>query len=68
MPIPDDEAAEADEHHLLPKASALILLAEIDDAGSVTEAARRLGISQPAVSKQLRRLEQILNAPLFERS
>lgn len=53
---------------LLPDPGALILLAEIADAGSVTEAARRLGISQPAVSKQLRRLEQLLNVSLFERN
>jgi LysR family transcriptional regulator of abg operon len=47
--------------------SALVLLAEIADAGSVTAAARVLGCTQPALSKQLRRLEQAQGAPLFER-
>jgi LysR family transcriptional regulator, regulator of abg operon len=61
--LPASAAADAP----LPDPAALMLLAEIADAGSVTEAARRLGISQPAVSKQLRRLEQVLNASLFER-
>lgn len=57
----------ADEDPLLPDPAALVLLAEIADAGSVTAAARRLGVSQPAVSKQLRRLEQALGVTLFER-
>ena len=51
----------------MPDPAALVLLAEIADAASVTAAARRLGLSQPAVSKQLRRLEQSLNVALFER-
>ena len=52
---------------LVPDPTALLLLAEIADAGSVTAAAQRLGVSQPAVSKQLRRLEQSLGVVLFER-
>lgn len=51
----------------LPDPAALVLLAEIADAGSVTEAARRLGCSQPAISKQLRRFEESLGVALFER-
>jgi molybdate transport repressor ModE-like protein len=51
----------------VPDPAALMLLAEIADAGSVTAAARALGLSQPAVSKQLRRLEEALGVPLFER-
>ncbi|MEZ4230011.1 MAG: LysR substrate-binding domain-containing protein [Polyangiaceae bacterium] len=35
--------------------------------GSVTAAARRLRVSQPAVSKQLKELEQTLGAALFDR-
>ncbi|NML46122.1 LysR family transcriptional regulator [Ramlibacter sp. G-1-2-2] len=57
----------ATDDPLPPDPAALVLLAEIADAGSVTEAARRLGVSQPAVSKQLRRLEQALGVTLFER-
>ena len=55
------------DHEDLPDPAALVLLAQIADAGSVTAAARALGCSQPALSKQLRRLELALGAPLFER-
>ncbi len=51
-----------------PDPAALLLLAEIADAGSLTAAARTLGTSQPALSKQLRRLEQQLGVPVFDRS
>ena len=37
------------------------------DAGSITEGARRLHVSQPSVSRQLRALEKELGAALFER-
>lgn len=36
--------------------------------GSIGEAARRLGVSQPALSKRLRQLEAVCGAPLLERS
>ena len=36
--------------------AAMILLAEIAEAGSLTAAARNLGTTQPALSKQLKRL------------
>ena len=40
----------------------------IADCGSITQAAERLGTSQPAVSQQLARLEESLgNIPLFDR-
>lgn len=45
-----------------------MLLAEIADEGSVTAAACKLGSSQPAVSKQLRRLEESLGVTLLERA
>ena len=51
-----------------PEPGALVLFADIADAGSVTLAASRMGLSQPAVSKQLRRLEDQLGVALFERS
>ncbi|WP_334176203.1 LysR family transcriptional regulator [Pseudoxanthobacter sp.] len=41
------------------------MLGEVQHYG---EAARRLGISQPSLTKQIRRLEDLLGAPLFERS
>ncbi|HLZ48031.1 MAG TPA: LysR family transcriptional regulator [Candidatus Limnocylindria bacterium] len=39
----------------------------VADAGKVTAAARDLHVAQPSVSKQLRKLETELGAPLFER-
>lgn len=46
----------------------LRVLCTIADSGSVGRAAAVLGASQPATSTQLRRIEQILGAPLFERT
>jgi len=42
-------------------------LIAISEEGTFTAAARQLGISQPAVSRQLLRLEQRLGVSLFER-
>jgi LysR family transcriptional regulator of abg operon len=47
--------------------SALSLIATIADAGSLTSAAQELGFSQPALTKQLRKIEQALGVTLFER-
>lgn len=41
---------------------------EIADTGSINEAARRLNVSQPPLSYQLRLLEEELGVRLFERS
>ncbi|MFE6287647.1 LysR substrate-binding domain-containing protein [Streptomyces sp. NPDC057877] len=39
----------------------------IADAGSLTRAATALGLAQPALSAQLKRIERTLGGPLFER-
>lgn len=54
LPVPIDPAA-------------LSLVAVIADAGSLTAAAREMGHTQPALTKQLRKLEQALGVTLFER-
>jgi LysR family transcriptional regulator, mexEF-oprN operon transcriptional activator len=46
----------------------LRVFAVVADSGSVTEAARRLYLTQPAVSAALRRLKTSVGAPLFARS
>jgi DNA-binding transcriptional LysR family regulator len=43
------------------------LLAVMEE-GSVNRAARRLGVAQPTLSRQIQTLEQELGAPLFERN
>ncbi|MCW3494203.1 LysR family transcriptional regulator [Microbacterium sp. SSM24] len=48
-------------------AQALRVVKAIADEGSITGAAAVLGYSQPAVSQQLKRLEQRLQLPLVER-
>ncbi|GGY78260.1 small neutral protease regulatory protein [Streptomyces nitrosporeus] len=42
-------------------------LCAIADAGSLHQAARRLGVSQPALTTQLQRIERALGAELFSR-
>jgi DNA-binding MarR family transcriptional regulator len=37
------------------------------DAGSFTRAAERMFIAQPTLSQQIRRLEEIVGAPLLQR-
>ncbi|MFO7921972.1 MAG: LysR substrate-binding domain-containing protein [Nioella sp.] len=56
--LPDDDA-------LLRR---LRLLLRVVDCGGVGEAAREIGISQPAVSSQIKRLESDLGVSLFRRS
>lgn len=46
----------------------LRLLSAVANAGSVTRAARALGLTQPAVSKGLRALERQVGVPLFVRA
>jgi DNA-binding transcriptional LysR family regulator len=40
----------------------------VADAGSFTHAAQRMFIAQPTLSQQIRRLEEIVGAPLLQRS
>ncbi|MGH3095345.1 MAG: LysR family transcriptional regulator, partial [Streptosporangiales bacterium] len=42
--------------------------AAVAEEGNLTRAAERLYVSQPAITKQIRRLEGLLGAPLFTRS
>lgn len=49
-------------------AAALALLATLSEAGSLSAAARAAGVTQPALTKQLARLERQLGVPLFVRS
>lgn len=46
----------------------LRVLVAVADHGSVTKAAASLGLSQPSLSTQLRRIEREMGAPLFDRS
>jgi len=41
-------------------------LVEVVDTGSVTKAARRMGRTQPAITMQIRRLEELVGKPLFD--
>ena len=60
----DDQA-----HRLLRglKLPQLRLLAEIRACGSLTEAADRLGMTQPAASRMLARIEEVIGHPVHER-
>ena len=45
----------------------LKVVCAIAEAGSVTKAASRLGLAQPALTAQLQRIERVLGGALFER-
>ncbi|ACC75739.1 LysR family transcriptional regulator [Paraburkholderia phymatum] len=49
------------------KTRQLLLLVALDEEGNIHRAADALSMSQPAASKLLRELEEMLDAPLFER-
>jgi len=51
-----------------PEIRHLRTICAIADTGSLSAAARRLGVSQPGLSAQLRRIERALGGQLFSRS
>lgn len=53
---------------MLPTLRQLEYLVAVADTGQFVEAARQCGVSQPALSKQIREVEELLGAELFERS
>src|SRR5919106_3060997 len=56
------------EEHAPMELQQLRALLFVADTGSVTEAARRLLLTQPAVTRQLRALEDELGGALFDRT
>lgn len=56
------------ESQITPHLAALKTLVLVVDGGSLTEAARRLGLTPSGISKQLARLEETLGARLLERT
>ncbi|MYR55912.1 LysR family transcriptional regulator, partial [Streptomyces sp. SID625] len=58
-----DEPEEIPELELRP----LRYFTAVAEAGTVTEAARRLRIAQPSLSQQIKQLERRVGAPLFRR-
>lgn len=46
----------------------LRIVCAVADAGSVTKAAAALGLAQPAVTAQLRRIERLIGGELFQRT
>ena len=67
MSIPDAHAPP--DHAVAPgiDANGLALVATIGEAGSLTAAARGLGITQSALTRQLQRLERQLGVAIFVR-
>lgn len=54
-------------HRLLPSLEALVCFVAVARSGSFTSAATELSITQSAVSKQIKALEDALNCVLFDR-
>lgn len=46
----------------------LYYLIEIADSGSITQAAKKLHISQPSISQSITKLEEKLQVTIFKRS
>ena len=49
------------------KLRSLVLVVAMDDHSNLQRAADALGMTQPAASKMLKELEELLEAPLFQR-
>ncbi|SOZ39637.1 LysR substrate-binding domain-containing protein [Cupriavidus neocaledonicus] len=64
---PAPEALPTWHNHTRLKTRQLLLLLAVADEGSIHRAAERLAMTQPAASKLLRELEELLSVPLFER-
>jgi len=43
------------------------IVVALHEEGNMTQAAKRLGITEPALSKQLKEIERRIQTPLFER-
>ncbi|MEO7729498.1 MAG: LysR family transcriptional regulator [Kofleriaceae bacterium] len=56
------------ENRLALDPTLLVSFLAVHDAGRISAAAKRLHLSQPAVTAQIRRLEDALGVPLFTRS
>lgn len=64
--MPDDHQIKG-YGHLIPSMTALLEFEAVARLSSFTLAARELGVTQAAVSKQIKYLEETLGAPLFHR-
>ena len=60
LPRPAEAASAIELRHLR-------YFVALTDAGSFTRAAERIFIAQPTLSQQIRRLEEIVGAPLLQR-
>jgi DNA-binding transcriptional LysR family regulator len=69
-PLEEEPATPAGHAEGMPAAIELRHLryfAAVAEAGSFTHAAERLFVAQPTISQQIRRLEEIIGAPLLQR-
>lgn len=65
--LPDQARTAARRVHLGLEFRHLRYLVAVADAGTFTEAAKRMYVSQPTLSDQIRRLEEMVGTPLLQR-
>jgi DNA-binding transcriptional LysR family regulator len=65
--LPDHASGEFDLPRRLPPLNALVVFAVAARSGAFSRAARSLGVTQSAVSRQIQQLETYLGLPLFVR-